>query len=80
MLLLDNIVLRSLSCLNPREQRGTIFNAICMVVAQNMPSLFEEEQIALSDEWAHYMEVEIKEEDLSLRVDHFWRKVFWWYR
>ena len=22
------------------------------------------------------MEVEIKEEDLSLRVDHFWRKVF----
>ena len=47
-----------------------------MVVAQNMPSLSEEEQITVGDEWAHYMEVEIKEEDLSLRVDHFWRKVF----
>ena len=34
-----------------------------------MPSLSEEEQIT-------GMEVEIKEEDLSLRVDHFWRKVF----
>ena len=40
------------------------------------PSLSEEEQITVGDEWAHYMEVEIKEEDLSLRVDHFWRKVF----
>ena len=30
----------------------------------------------MGDEWIHYMEVEIKEEDLHLRVDHFWRKVF----
>ena len=43
---------------------------------QNVPSLSEEEQITVVDGWAHYMEVEIKEEDLSLRVDHFWRKVF----
>ena len=43
---------------------------------QNMPSLSGEEQITVGNEWAHYMEVEIKEEDLSLRVDHFWRKVF----
>ena len=41
-----------------------------------MPSLSEEEQITVADELARYMEVEIKEEDLSLRVDHFWRKVF----
>ena len=46
----------------------------CMVVAQNMPSLSEEEQITVGDEWAHYMKLEIKKEDL--RVDHFWRKVF----
>ena len=72
---LDNILLRSLSCLNPREQRGQYSMQHCMVVAQNMPSLSEEEQITVGDEWAHYMEVEIKEEDLSLRVDHFWRKV-----
>ena len=41
-----------------------------------MPGLSEEEQITVGNEWAHNMEVEIKEEDLSLRVDHFWRKVF----
>ena len=41
-----------------------------------MASLSEEEQITVGDGWAHYMEVEIKEEDLNLRVDHFWRKVF----
>ena len=71
----DNILLRSLSCLNPMEQRGQYSMQHCMVVAQNMPSLSEEEQITVADEWAHYMEVEIKE-DLSLRVYHFWRKVF----
>ena len=73
MLPLDNILLRSLSCLNPREQRGQYSMQFC---TQNMSGLSEEEQITVGDEWAHYMEVEIKEEDLSLRVDHFWRKVF----
>ena len=43
---------------------------------QNMPSLSEEEQITVGDGLAHYTEVEIKEEGLSFRVDHFWRKVF----
>ena len=43
---------------------------------QNMPSLSEEEQITMGDGWAHYMEVEIKDKDLSLRVDHFRRNVF----
>ena len=41
-----------------------------------MPSSSEEEQITVGDELVHYMEVEIKEEDLSLRVDHCWREVF----
>lgn len=48
----------------------------CMVVAQNMPSLSEEEQVMVGDEWAHYMEIEVKEEDLKLRVDYFWQKIF----
>ena len=25
---------------------------------------------------AHYMEIEVKEEDFNLRVDHFWHKIF----
>lgn len=76
MLPLDSVLLKSLSCLNPREQRGPNSMQHCMVVAQNMPSLSEEEQVSVGDKWAHYMEVEIKEEYLHLRVDHFWNKVF----
>ena len=30
----------------------------------------------VGDEWAHYMEIEVKEEDFSLRVDHLWHKIF----
>ena len=30
----------------------------------------------VGDEWAHYMEIEVKEEDFNLRVDHFWHKIF----
>ena len=48
----------------------------CMVVARNMPNLSDEEQVMVSDEWAHYMEIEVKEEDFNLRVDHFWHKIF----
>ena len=52
------------------------FSRVSAFFFQNMPSLSEEEQITVGDEWAHYMEVEMKEEDLSLRVDNFWRKEF----
>lgn len=76
MLPLDDILLKSLSCLNPREQRGYNSMQHCMVVARNMPNLSDEEQVMVGDEWAHYMEIEVKEEDFNLRVDHFWHKIF----
>ena len=50
-----------------------LFSRVNAFFFQTMPSLSEEEQITVDDvEWAHYMEVEIKEGDLSLRVNHFW--------
>ena len=76
MLPLDDILLKSLSCLNPREQRGYNSMQHCMVVAENMPNLSDEKQVMVGDEWAHYMEIEVKEEDFNLRVDYFWHKIF----
>ena len=51
MLPLDDILLKSLSCLNPREQRGYNSMQHCMVVARNMPNLSDEEQVVVGDEW-----------------------------
>ena len=48
----------------------------CMVVARNMPNLSDEEQVMVGHEWAHYMEIEVKEEDFNLRVYHFRHEVF----
>ena len=76
MLPLDDILLKSLLCLNPREQRRYNSMQHCMVVARKMPNLSDEEQVMVGDEWAHYMEIKVKEEDFNLRVDHFWHKIF----
>ena len=32
-----------------------------MVVARNMPNLSDEEQVMVGNEWAHYMEIEVRE-------------------
>ena len=76
MLPLDDILLKSLSCLNPREQRGYNSMQHCTVVAKNMSNLLHKEQVMVGDKWAHYLEIEVKEEDFNLRVDHFWHKIF----
>ena len=47
MLLLNDILLKSLLCLNPREQRGYNSMQHCMVVATNMPNLSDEEQVMM---------------------------------
>ena len=73
---LGDILLKLLSCLNPREQRGNNSMQHCIVVARNMPNLSDEEQVIVGDEWVHYMEIKVKEEDFILRVDHFWHKIF----
>ena len=56
---LDDILLKSLSYLNSREQRGYNSMQHCMVVARNMPNLSDEEQVMMGDEWEHYMEIEV---------------------
>ena len=46
MLPLNYILLKSLSCLNPREQRGYNSMQHCMVVARSMPNFSDEEQVS----------------------------------
>ena len=73
---LEDVLLKSLTCLNPRNQRSPDSLQHSKVVANHMPSLQQQDEIISGDEWIHYQEIDIGEEDLELRVDHFWHKVF----
>ena len=73
---LEDVLLKSLTCLNPRNQRSPDSLQHCKVVASHMPSLQQQDEIIAGDEWIHYQEIDIGEEDLKLRVDHLWHKVF----
>ena len=74
---LEDVLLKSLTCLNHRNQRSPNSLQHCKVVASHMPSLQQQDEIIAGDEWIHYQEIDIGEEDLKLkRVDHFWHKVF----
>ena len=41
-----------------------------------MSSITAEEQITVGDEWLRYQERELMNEDMEVRVDHFWNKIF----
>ena len=47
-----------------------------------MPSIMAEEQymaeeqITVGDEWLRYQEMDLTNEDMEVRVDHFWNKIF----
>ena len=48
----------------------------CKKVAKEIPSVRAEEQITVGDEWLRYQEMELINEDMEVRVDHFWNKIF----
>ena len=68
---LESVLLKVLTCLNPRNQRAHDLSQHCKVVA----SLEPQEEVIAGDGWIHYQELNMGE-DLQLRVDHFWHKVF----
>ena len=75
-LTLENVLLKALTCLNPRQQRTHNSLQHCKVVASQMPCLVPQEQVIAGDEWIHYQEINVGEADLQLRVDHFCHEVF----
>ena len=64
---LDDVILKSLTCLNPRNQRSPDSLQHCKVVASHIPSLQQQDEIIAGDEWIHYQEIDIGEEDLKLK-------------
>ena len=50
---LEDVLLKSLTCLNPRNQRLPNSLQHCKVVTSHMPSLQQQDEIIAGDEWIH---------------------------
>ena len=75
-LLVEDVLLRALTCLNSLEQKAADSLQHCRVVVSHMPSIQPGEEMQVGDEWIRYQEMNVIEDDQSLYVDHFWKKVF----
>ena len=75
-LLVEDVLLRPLTCLNALEQKAVGSLHHCRLVASHMPNIQPGEEMKEGDEWIRYQEIKVTEDDQSLHVDHFWKKVF----
>ena len=73
---LDNGLLKALTCLNPREQNSSKSKEYCKTVASAMPCITGDEKVKVGDEWTRYQEIEINDDDIQGRIDHFWHRIF----
>ena len=76
MLPIEDVLLQALSYLNPREQKSPDGLQYCKVIARAMPKIAYEDEAKVEDEWIRYQEMELKDEELELCVDHFWHRIF----
>ena len=76
MMPIEDMPLKALTCLNPKEQKGYNSLQLCRVVAREMPSVQPEEEIIAGDKWIRYQEFEVTDDDLKLRIDKYWHKIF----
>ena len=63
---LDHILLKALTCLNPKQQRAHDSLQHCKVLASQMPSLQPQEEVVAGDEWIHYQELNVEEGNFKL--------------
>ena len=75
-LLVEDVLLRALTCLNPLQQKAADSLQHCRLVASYMPSIQPGEEMKVGDEWIIHQEMDVTEDDKSLCVVHFWKKVF----
>ena len=73
---LENELLKALTCLNPREQNSSKSKEYCKTVASAMPCITGDEKVKVGDEWIRYQEIEINDDDIQGRIDHFWHRIF----
>ena len=76
MMLIEDKLLRTLTCLNPKEQKASNSLQHCRTVASEMPSVHPEEEVTAGDEWIGYQEFEVTVDDVKLRIDKLWHKIF----
>lgn len=76
MLPMDDVLLEALRCLNPREQKSANGCEYCVTIAKELPSVTAAEAVRVGNEWVRYQEIDLTNEDLEVRVDHFWNKIF----
>ena len=76
MLPMDDVLLEALRCLNPREQKSANGLEYCLTIAKKLPSVTAAEAVRVGDEWLRYQEMDLTNEDMEVRVDHFWNKIF----
>ena len=41
-----------------------------------MPCITGDEKVKVGDEWIRYQEIEINDDDIQGRIDHFWHRIF----
>ena len=75
-LLVEDVLLRALTGINPLEQKAAGSFQHCRVVASHMPSFQPGEEMKIGYEWIRYQKMNVTEDNQSLHVDHFWNKVF----
>ena len=76
VLSMDDVLLEALICLTPRDQKSVHGLQNCKKVGKEIPSIMAEEQIIVGHEWYRYQEMELMNEDMEGRADHFWNKIF----
>ena len=76
MLPMDDVLLEALRCLNPQEQKSANGREYCVTIAKELPSVTAAEAVRVGNEWVRYQEIDLTNEDLEVRVDHFWNKIF----
>ena len=62
----ESVLLKTLTCLNPRNQRAHDSLQHCKVVASQMPCLEPQEEVIAGDEWIYYQELNMGEEDFTV--------------
>ena len=75
-LLVEDVLLRAMTSLNPLEQKAADSLQHCRVVASHIPSIHPGEEMKVGDEWIRYQEMNVTEDDQSLCMDHLWDKFF----
>ena len=76
MMPIEDTLLKALTCVNPKEQKAYNFLQHCRVVANEMHNVQQEVEVISGNEWIRYQDIEVAGDDVKIRIDKFWHKIF----